>query len=363
MIIKSVDLKNFRNYKNLSVEFNSGTNILFGNNAQGKTNLLEALYMSGTSKSYKGVRDRELIKFNENDAHIKTIVEKKKIEYRIDVHLRRNQSKGVALNQIPLKKTGEMFGILNLVFFSPEDLNIIKDGPSERRKFIDNELCQLDKIYFYDLKNYYKVLDQRNKLLKDLYDHPDLKETLDVWDQQLIFYGCKVIKRRKEFIEELTETTKDIHSKLTKNKENLNISYDCNVGYDYFEEKLFLSKDHDIRYSKTSVGPHRDDLSIKVENIDMRKYGSQGQQRTCALSLKLSELQLMEKSINDKPVLLLDDVLSELDKSRQFDLLENISGIQTIITCTGLDDFIENRFELDRIYHVVNGAVSDYKKL
>ena len=363
MIIKSVDLKNFRNYENLSVEFNSGTNILFGNNAQGKTNLLEALYMSGTSKSYKGVRDRELIKFNENDAHIKTIVEKQKIEYRIDVHIRRNQSKGIALNQIPLKKTGEMFGILNLVFFSPEDLNIIKDGPSERRKFIDNELCQLDKIYFYDLKNYYKVLDQRNKLLKDLYDHPDLKETLDIWDQQLVFYGCKVIKRRKEFIEELSEIVKDIHSSLTKNKETLNISYDCNIEYEYFEEKLFLNKDHDIRFSQTSVGPHRDDLSIKVENIDMRKYGSQGQQRTCALSLKLSELQLMEKSINDKPVLLLDDVLSELDKSRQFDLLENISGIQTIITCTGLDDFIENRFELDRIYHVVNGAVSDYKKL
>jgi DNA replication and repair protein RecF len=362
MIIKSVDLENFRNYDSLSMEFDSGTNILFGNNAQGKTNLLEALYMSGTSKSYKGVRDRELIKFNQNDAHIKTIIEKQNRDYRIDVHLRRSQSKGIAVNQVPLKKTGEMFGILNLVFFSPEDLNIIKDGPSERRKFIDNELCQLDKIYFYDLKNYYKVLDQRNKLLKDLYNHPDLKETLDVWDKQLVFYGCKVIKRRKEFIDEIAGITNNIHNRLTKNKENLIISYDCNVDFDNFEEKLFLSKDHDIRFSQTSVGPHRDDISIKVENVDMRKYGSQGQQRTCALSLKLSELQLMEKSINDKPVLLLDDVLSELDKSRQFDLLENISGIQTIITCTGLDDFIENRFELDRVFHVINGTVSDYKK-
>jgi DNA replication and repair protein RecF len=361
MIIKSVDLNNFRNYKDLSVEFDKGTNILYGNNAQGKTNLLEALYMSGTSKSYKGAKDREMINFDESEGHIKTIVEKGDREYRIDIHLRKNKTKGIAINKVPIRKTSELFGILDMVFFSPEDLNIIKNGPSERRRFMDNELCQLDKIYLNDLKNYYKALDQRNKLLKDIYEHPELRETLDIWDKQLVTFGKNVIKRRKLFISELKEITTEIHKKLTKGAEILEISYECDSTYENFEERVFLNRDHDIRFSTTSVGPHRDDISIKVKNVDMRKYGSQGQQRTCALSLKLSELKLLENHIHDKPVLLLDDVLSELDKERQYDLLDSISDIQTIITCTGLEDFVENRFELNKIFHVVNGTISDYK--
>ncbi len=189
MIIRSIELRNFRNYENLDIEFDEGTNILYGDNAQGKTNILEAAYMSGTTKSHKGSRDKEMIRFEQNEAHIRTVVEKNEKQFQIDMHLRRNGSKGVAINKIPIKKASELFGILNIVFFSPEDLNIIKNGPAERRRFIDLELCQLDKLYLSDLANYNKVLNQRNRLLKDIAYRQDLLDTLSVWDTQLVEYG------------------------------------------------------------------------------------------------------------------------------------------------------------------------------
>ena len=208
MIIKSIELKNFRNYEDLTISFDQGTNILYGNNAQGKTNILEAAYLSGTSKSHKGSKDKEMIRFHEQESHIRTVVEKKQPgtdinkKYQIDMHLKQNRSKGIAINQIPIKKASELFGILNMVFFSPEDLNIIKNGPAERRRFLDSELCQLDKIYLSYLTNYNKILNQRNKLLKDMVYRPTLGDTLPVWDTQLVETGKKIIKRRKQFIEE-----------------------------------------------------------------------------------------------------------------------------------------------------------------
>ena len=192
MIIESIELSNFRNYENLQIHLDEGTNILYGDNAQGKTNILEAAYMSGTTKSHKGSRDKEMIRFGENESHIRTIVKKNEKEYQIDMHLRKNGAKGVAINKIPIKKASELFGILNIVFFSPEDLNIIKNGPAERRRFIDLELCQLDKLYLSDLSNYNKVLNQRNKLLKDISFHSDLIETLPMWDMQLLMYGRRI---------------------------------------------------------------------------------------------------------------------------------------------------------------------------
>ena len=203
MIIKSIELKNFRNYEDLNISFDAGTNILYGDNAQGKTNILEAAYLSGTTKSHKGSKDKEMIKFDRQEAHIRTVVVKKQPgsnqekEYQIDMHLKNNRSKGIAINRVPIKKASELFGILNMVFFSPEDLNIIKNGPAERRRFLDSELCQLDKIYLADLTNYNKILNQRNKLLKDMVYRPDLKDTLSVWDMQLIETGKKIIRRRK----------------------------------------------------------------------------------------------------------------------------------------------------------------------
>ena len=357
MNIRSIELKNFRNYENLEISFDEGTNILFGDNAQGKTNILEAAYMSGTTKSHKGSRDKEMIRFGEEEAHLKTVVMRGGREYQIDMHLKKNRAKGIAIDKIPIKKASELFGILNIVFFSPEDLNIIKNGPAERRRFLDSELCQLDRIYLADLTNYNKILAQRNKLLKDMIYRPSLSDTLPVWDMQLIETGKKIIRRRKQFVDELREIVSDIHYRISGGKEELFLKYDPNIDDIFFEDELSRAKEKDKKLCQTSVGPHRDDLLFSIGDVDIRKYGSQGQQRTSALSLKLSEIELVRKSISDTPVLLLDDVLSELDSSRQNYLLNNISDTQTIITCTGLDEFVRNRFTVNRVFEVIAGHV------
>lgn len=358
MIIKSIELKNFRNYEQLEIEFDQATNILFGDNAQGKTNILESAYVSATTKSHKGSRDKEMIRFGEEEAHIRTIVSKREQDFQIDIHLKKSRAKGIAINQVPIKKASDLFGILNIVFFSPEDLNIIKDGPTERRRFLDLELCQLDKIYLSDLTAYNKVLKQRNTLLKDMIYRPDLKDTLPIWDEQLIEYGKRIIRRRQSFIGELFEIVQQIHSNLSGNRELLTLKYEPNVESMFFEDELFRASDRDRKLCQTSVGPHRDDISFLLGDIDIRKFGSQGQQRTAALSLKLSEIELVKKSIGDTPVLLLDDVLSELDSNRQNYLLNSIHDIQTIITCTGLDEFVKNKFQLHRIFQVTDGHVA-----
>ena len=271
--------------------------------------------------------------------------------------MKKNKSKGIAINRVPIKKAADLFGLINIIFFSPEDLNIIKNGPAERRKFMDAELCQIDKIYLSDLTNYNKSLNQRNALLKEIIYKPELKETLSIWDEQLINYGKKIITRRQKFINDINIIVKDIHSKITNGKENIDVSYDPNIEDIFFLDELVKNKEKDLRFCQTSVGPHRDDIKITVDGIDIRKFGSQGQQRTCALSLKLSEIKLVEDTINDKPILLLDDVLSELDKNRQSDLLDNLLDTQTIITCTGIDEFVKNRFKLNTVYKVTNGSI------
>ena len=357
MNIRSIELKNFRNYENLEISFDEGTNILFGDNAQGKTNILEAAYMSGTTKSHKGSRDREMIRFGEEEAHLKTVVVRGGREYQIDMHLKKNRAKGIAIDKIPIKKASELFGILNIVFFSPEDLNIIKNGAAERRRFLDSELCQLDRIYLADLTNYNKILAQRNKLLKDMIYRSSLSDTLPVWDMQLIETGKKIIRRRKQFVDELREIVSDIHYRISGGKEELFLKYEPNIDDIFFEDELSRAKEKDKKLCQTSVGPHRDDLLFSIGDVDIRKYGSQGQQRTSALSLKLAEIELVRKSISDTPVLLLDDVLSELDSSRQNYLLNNISDTQTIITCTGLDEFVRNRFTVNRVFEVIAGHV------
>lgn len=357
MILKSVELSHFRNYDDLYMEFDKGTNILYGDNAQGKTNVLESIYVSGTTKSHKGSKDRELIQFGQEEAHIRTIVEKGGLDYQIDMHLKKNKSKGIAINRMPIKRASELFGILNIVFFSPEDLNIIKNGPSERRRFLDVELCQLDKIYLYNLTKYNKVLNQRNRLLKDISFRPELLDTLAVWDMQLIEYGRKIIRTRKEFVEELNGIVYEIHKKISGNKEELVLKYEPDVLEENLEQELARCREKDLKFGQTSVGPHRDDLCFMIQEIDVRKFGSQGQQRSCALSLKLSEIELVKKSIRETPVLILDDVLSELDSNRQNFLLNSIHDIQTVITCTGLDEFVRNRFEINKIFKVVSGTV------
>lgn len=358
MIIESLELKNYRNYHELHMQFSPGTNILYGNNAQGKTNVLESIYVCSTTKSHRGSKDREMIQFGAEESHIKMTVRKNDVPYRIDMHLKKNKTKGVAINGIPIRKASELFGIVNVVFFSPEDLNLIKNGPAERRKFIDLELCQLNKLYVHSLVSYNRILMQRNKLLKELFFHPEYEETLDIWDLQLAQYGGEVIQYRKEFIAQLNEIIYDIHLKLSGGREELKIVYDPNTSRERLEEELRRSRQQDMKQKTTLVGPHRDDIGFFMGDIDIRKFGSQGQQRTAALSLKLAEIELVKKLVKDYPILLLDDVLSELDGSRQNELLAAIQHIQTMITCTGLEDFVNNRFKIDKLYHVAEGAVT-----
>lgn len=357
MIIKSIQLENFRNYETLSLEFKKGTNILYGENAQGKTNVLEAIYVSATTKSHKGSKDREIINFDKEEAHIRTYLEKEGMEYKVDMHLRKSKSKGIAINGQKIKKAADLLGLLNIVFFSPEDLSIIKNGPAERRRFMDMELFQLDKFYLYNLNQYNKIINQRNKLLKDFYNNSDFMDTIYIWDGQLISYGQKIIERRELFTNQLNDIIYNIHKSLSGGKEEIKIKYEPNVKKEDLEQMIKKSRDRDIRFKQTSCGPHRDDFSFTVNGLDIRKYGSQGQQRTVALSLKLSEIELVKKITNDMPVLLLDDVLSELDSNRQNYLLNNIGNIQTIITCTGLDEFINNRVEIDKIFKVNEGTI------
>ena len=357
MYVKRLMLKNFRCYEDLDVELSPHINIIYGKNAQGKTNILEAIYVSATTKSHKGSKDKEIIHFDKEEAHIRTYLQKEDDEIRVDMHLRKNKSKGIAIDGQKIKKAADLMGLLNIVFFSPEDLGIIKNGPSERRRFADMELCQLDSFYLYNLNHYNRIINQRNKLLKDMYFQPELRETLNIWDSQLVSFGSKIIERRAQFATKLCEIITEIHRKLSGGKEELIIQYEPDVTIEEFETKMRMSQEKDIRAKVTSVGPHRDDFSFIVNGIDIRKYGSQGQQRTAALSLKLSEIELVKKISKDTPVLLLDDVLSELDSNRQNYLLNSIGNIQTIITCTGLDEFINNRFEINKIFKVTNGSV------
>lgn len=358
MIIESIELKNYRNYDELHMEFSPGTNILYGNNAQGKTNILEAVYVCCTTKSHRGSKDREMIHFHEDESHIKLNIRKNNVPYRIDMHLKKNKAKGVAINGIPIRKASELFGIVNVVFFSPEDLNLIKNGPAERRKFIDLELCQLNKLYVHSLVSYNHILMQRNRLLKELMFKPEYEETLDVWDMQLEQFGKEIIRYRNDFIAQLNDIIFGIHRNLSGGKENLRIVYDPNTTIENFSAGLKKSRSQDMKQKTTLVGPHRDDIGFFMGDIDIRKFGSQGQQRTAALSLKLAEIELVKKIVKDYPILLLDDVLSELDGERQNHLLSAIDHIQTMITCTGLEDFVNNRFQIDQLFRVVGGTVT-----
>ncbi len=357
MIIESMELQHYRNYPALQISFDPGTNIFYGDNAQGKTNALEAVYVCCTTKSHRVSRDKDLIRFGQEEAHIKLQVKKDNVSYRIDMHLKKNKPKGIAVNGIPIRKASELFGIANVVFFSPEDLNIIKNGPSERRRFLDLELCQVNKLYVHNLVNYNKILMQRNKCLKDLSFRPEYESTLEIWDEQLIRYGLPLMEYRKQFIDQLNQLIEVVHGKLTGKKEHLVLSYEPNVQPEEFSAVLVKNRESDKKQKTTLSGPHRDDMSFFINQIDIRKFGSQGQQRSAALSLKLSGIELVRELIHDYPILLLDDVLSELDRGRQNHLLNSINHIQTMITCTGLDDFIGHRFPLNRIFKVTGGEV------
>ena len=361
MEIKSLQLQNFRNYPELYIEFDEKTNIIYGDNAQGKTNILEAVYLSSTSRSHKGAKDKEMIRFGEDEAHIKMITRKGGLDHRIDLHIRKNKSKGIAIDGVSIRKASELFGLIHVIIFSPEDLSMVKDGPAERRRFMDLELCQLDKLYTSDLSAYNKVLADRNRMLKDLWVKPEYEEVLPLYDIKLVNFGKHIIEAREKFISRLNDIVKEIHFSLTGGKEELVLSYEPNVRADRFEEELMRGAERDRHQKITLTGPHRDDICFLANGIDLRKYCSQGQQRSAALSLKLAEIELVKSLSREYPVLLLDDVLSELDSSRQENLLGRINHIQTIMTCTGLDEFVKNRFAVNKIFHVMDNKVGGYQ--
>lgn len=357
MRVDSLKLKNFRNYEELDLKFSPGTNLFFGDNAQGKTNILEAVYMLGTTKSHRTARDREMIRFGEQEAHLRMTMQKGEISYRIDMQLKAGRAKGIAINMVPIRKAAELVGLGHYIFFSPQDLSIIRDGPAERRRFLDMELCQLDKVYVAALAAYNKTLDQRNRLLKNLAQDPRDMGTLDVWDEQLVRYGSRIIEIREKFTERLDEIMRPIHGKLSSGREHIQVYYAKNVDADSFAQSLKSGRQRDLYLCSTMNGPHKDDLIFTTDGVDLRHFGSQGQQRSAALSLKLAEIKLVKMQTGDKPVLLLDDVLSELDAKRQHALLESIGDIQTFITCTGIEEYEKSGFHIDQRFHVQGGSV------
>lgn len=343
MIIKNLTIKNFRNYTAETVDFNDGINIFTGKNASGKTNLLEAVYLLGVGKSPRTSKEKELIKFNEQRAFIKATVQKKYRLHTIEIMLEGNGKK-IFIDGIPINKLSDLIGILNVVYFSPDELKFIKETPAERRRFLDISLSQQNKIYFHSLMRYNKILAQRNKLLKTDTHNPSLKDMLSIWDIQLAESGANIILARRSYIEKLQFFAKEIHLDLTANKENLELSYESLIEPENREEilsefntKLSESMEKDINLMYTTVGPHRDDIKITLNGNDARKFASQGQQRTTALSIKIAELSLFEQETGETPVLLLDDVLSELDDYRKQKLYEQANRTQTLITCTEFD--------------------------
>ena len=371
MYIETIELKDFRNYDYMRTDFDKRINLIYGDNAQGKTNILEAIYIASTTRSHRGARDEELIRMDDldnceitgcdRDAHIKVIIQKEFTSDRIDIHLKKNKTKGIAVNGVPIRKSADIFGILQVVFFYPEDLDIIRRGPNVRRQFMDMDLSRVDSIYLNNLISYNKVLDSRNRLLKDMSfkKRPGDEETLDILDDQLLKYGVEIIKRRKDYIRDINIYTEANHRDISGGKENLRIVYQPSVGGEDFRETLLSSKDRDKKTGITCTGPHRDDFCFIVNEKDVKRFGSQGQKRTAALSLKLAQIDIIKNMTGEMPVLLLDDVLSELDTLRQDYLLKRIGDMQTLITCTGEDERIRSRLPVDKTFKVVKGEIKE----
>lgn len=346
MILQEVVLNNFRNYALQTVRLGAGTNVFFGNNAQGKTNFLESVRYMSIGKSMRTSREKELIKWNEDCARIKATVKSGNVSKRLDITLPQQKSKMVKINSVPITKMGELMGVVATVLFSPDEIGIIKNAPADRRRFIDISLCQLSKAYFYALNRYNKILLQRNTLLKS--GRAD-ENSLAVWDLQLVGEGTRIAKSRAGFVKRLETLAKENHSFLSSDREELTLEYEGITGESSEEiaqkmlDVLKQDREKDLKQGYTHSGIQTDDLKVSVNGTDIRKFGSQGQQRTASLSLKMAEVDLYYQEKGEYPILLLDDVFSELDKTRQQRLLEKIKGLQTIITCThfefnGVDD-------------------------
>lgn len=366
MRVKSIRLINFRNYNSEKVYLNEKLNIFLGNNAQGKTSLLESVYIASTGRSYKSNRDRELINLEKNQAYIGVEVESDRGERFIEIKLDVDNPKRVKVNRIELERVSEIIGNLNVVIFSPEDLKLIKEGPSERRNFLDMEISQIKPKYRHNISKYSRLLYQRNRLLKSAYRDRKLLDTMDSWNIQIAEAGAEIMYERKKFVNNLSMISKDIHKNISGNQEELNIDYIPSFDIsDYHLEELkevFIKKleesiNDDVESGRTGFGPHKDDIEIMIDDKPCRVFGSQGQQRTSALSLRLAEVELIKSEIGEYPVILLDDVLSELDINRRKKLISTFKNIQTIITST--DDIVLEEFDQKEksVFYINSGRI------
>ena len=353
MWISKIKLSNFRNYKFQEIELNKNINIFYGENAQGKTNIIEAIFMASIGKSFRASKDNELIKFDEINSYIDIDYFRSDRDGNIKIEI--DNKKNIYLNKIKIKKLSDLLGNIHTVIFTPDDINVLKGGPENRRKFLNIMISQLRPKYMHTYGLYKKALDERNNYLKKIKNENADENLLELWDEQLISHGKIIAEYRKEFIEKIQNKIKSIHNNITNNKEELKIEYltDC-LKEDEFREFLKNRRKLDIIKGYTTRGIHRDDFQIFLNNILVNVYGSQGQHRTAMLSLKIAELQVIYDEIGENPILLLDDFMSELDESRRNKFMENIKDTQVIITCT---DRINNINSENSIFFVNDGNI------
>ena len=353
MYIEKIRLQNFRNYENLEIDLNKNINIIYGENAQGKTNIIESIFLCAFGKSFRTSKEKEMIKFNKEKSLVEAFYQKKDRDGKIKIEL--GNKKQISLNGIKIKKLSELLGNINIVIFTPEDINILRDGPVKRRRFLDMMIGQLRPNYVYNLNMYTKTIEQRNNYLRQIKEENKPEEMLEIWDEKLAEYGEKVYIYRKEFIEKLYNKINEIHGNITDNKETLKIEFISNC--DNKEKYLKLLKERrklDIIKGFTTKGIHRDDFVIYINGKEVNIYGSQGQNRTVVLSLKIAELNVIYEEIGEYPILLLDDFMSELDEVRRKNFLNNIKNTQVILTCTEKIDLPEIEYNL---YNIRKGEI------
>lgn len=359
MWIKKLSLKNFRNYQDQEIEFCNNINIFYGENAQGKTNIIEAIYMSSIGKSFRTNKDIETIMLNKDNSLIECFFEKEDRDGKIKIEI--NKKKNIFINGIKIKKLSELLGNINIVIFTPDDIEILKGGPQNRRKFLDIMISQLRPNYIYNLNMYLKTLEQRNNYLRQIREEQKDENMLEIWDEKLADYATKICKYRTDYINNINKKIKNIHKEITNNKEEIDIKYisecqDKNTYLNLLKQRRKL----DIIKGYTTKGIHRDDFSVFINNKELNIYGSQGQHRTAILSLKISELQIIKDEIGEYPILLLDDFMSELDNNRRKNLLKYMKDAQVIITCT-------EKLDIDSLnyleYKVENGKIFDKDKI
>lgn len=368
MLVRSLSLSHYRNYESLEIDTNHKVNLFVGRNAQGKTNLLEAIFVLALTKSHRTSKDKELIGWEAEQAKLHAAVERKYGDCQLDLSISR-QGKKAKLNGLEQRKLSGFIGSLNVVMFAPEDLEIVKGGPSVRRRFLDMEIGQVHPSYLFHLQQFQKVLVQRNNLLKQMWDDKtnNSKVMLEIFNDQLAEHGVKIVKKRKQYLKKLQVWAEQIHAGITNGQEQLLIGYNPSFTADTDDETVLLEQfmikltqmhNQEVRRGMTLVGPHRDDLTFSINGKEVQTYGSQGQQRTTALSLKLAEIELMHEEIGEYPVLLLDDVLSELDTYRQTQLIETFQDkVQTFITTTGVEGIHASKLRDANIFHVDGGQV------